>query len=80
MLNLTLTHTSVQTPDYKIRLREGYKVRKKINVCKNTYLGLDPLPPRTGMEKYYLFFLSFWHHSEQLWKKIIFSLEKSQNT
>ena len=28
----------------------------------------DPHPPHGGMEIYNLFFLSFWHHSEQLWK------------
>ena len=58
-------------------LREGFKVRKKKSV-ENSTLGSEtpPLPP--SVEKYNLFFLSFWHHSEQLWKKLFFPLEKTQ--
>ena len=26
----------------------------------------------------YIFFLSFWHHSEQLWEKLFFPLKKSK--
>ena len=35
-----------------------------------------PHPPPGGMEIYNLFFLSFWHRSEQLWKNSLFPLEK----
>ena len=34
------------------------------------------IPPPPNAEKYNLFFLSFWHHSEQLWKNSFFPLEK----
>ena len=59
----------------KIYLREGFKVRKKKSV-ENSTLGSETPPP--SVEKYNLFFLSFWQHSEQLWKKLFFPLEKTQ--
>ena len=40
-----ITHISSDHHGLVEEFREGYKVRKKKNVCKNTYLGLDPPPP-----------------------------------
>ena len=57
-------------------LRERYKVRKKKKMQKILHLGFETPPPNA--EKYNLFFLSFWHHSEQLWKNSFFPLEKVQ--
>ena len=57
-------------------LREEFKVRKK-KKCGIFHTRVrDPPPP--SVEKYNLFFLSFWQHSEQLWKKLFFPLEKTQ--
>ena len=59
------------------KVRERYKVRKKKKMQKILHLGFL-IPPPPNAEKYNLFFLSFWHHSEQLWKNSFFPLEKVQ--
>ena len=56
-------------------LREAIKVEKKKSVTNVTLLVLTPLPP-TSVTIHNLFFLSFWHHKEQLWSKSFFPLEK----
>ena len=57
--------------------REGYKVRKAKKMTKILHLGFLIPPPKC--RKIQPIFLSFWHHSEQLWKKYyFFPLKKSK--
>ena len=53
----------------------GIQSKKNKKNDENSAFGVfDPPPPNA--EKYNLLFLSFWHHSEQLWKNSFFPLEK----
>ena len=55
----------------------GIQSKKNKKNDENSAFGVfDPPPPNA--EKYNLLFLSFWHHSEQLWKNSFFPLEKVQ--
>ena len=52
--------------------------KKKKNCLEISKPGSDPPHPPAGLEIYNLFFLSFWHHTEQLWKNSFFPLKNSK--
>ena len=70
----------IRTCHRKLFYKGRIQSKKNINFVEFSTPGSDPPLPPGGVEKYNLFFLSFWHHCEQLWSKPFFPLEKVKNT
>ena len=71
ILNPCFIHKAPST----VFIREAIKVEKKKKCDKCHTFGFDPLPPHE-CDNSQPIFLSFWHHTEQLWSKLFFPLEK----